>query len=426
MRKTCWYIVGLVYNDDNWPSDIVELFSEEVKYASRFLTARNEDEEIRHPHCPIVRAGITRRRDTLKKIVVAGINDLSTNITNLIDPQRSEVTGFLTNTAPSVDSVKPDSVVTHQELPNLRYDYLIATDGETQLPSDKSIINLDNFVSNHYNFEIYRALASLQTIDQSIRCFVTGLSYAEVGIDVNELPFSSINLAASSQDLFYDFQLAKYMFSTSEFASNIRYALIGLAYYSFQYDLSKSSVGSRSLMYYPFLRTLHHFQADRNLDELRKFEEQIAGIFRRDYLTELFNVLRKRDESWWPRMVNGRLNERKIEEAKEQAEEDSKKDYPLTVQENIRILTDYIEVLKIRDIEPILVVCPTRKYYNEFLSSRIKNEFHQITHYICETYDVHLIDYFDSGLFGDDDFYDPTHLSMHGAKRFTKMLRDQL
>ena len=355
--------------------------------------------------------------------MVAGTNDLAHNITNLIDLGTSEVVAYLINPEIS-DDAKAYPVVTYRELPNLEHDYVIVTDGGDQLPLGQPIIDLRTFISTYYNFEIYRAIAAIKTVDRSTRGFVTGLSYAEVGIDADELPFPLINLAVSSQDLFYDFQFAKYLFSTSEWASNIRYALISLAYYSFHYDLSRSSIGSRSLMYYPFVRTLHHFDAGRELDLLHEFEEKIEGVFRSDYLTELFHILKKRDESWWVRMVNGRLNERKIKAAREQAQKDSRKNYPLTVKENIQILTDYIRLLKRYDVEPTLVVCPAQIYYNQFLSARIKNEFYQIAQQICTTHDVPLLDYFDSDLFRDEDFYDPTHLNSQGAKKFTRMLRN--
>jgi len=347
--------------------------------------------------------------NSLNKVVVSGKdNGWLANVYRLIDPERAELVPHI----PDENGVAS-------------FDFVVITD-ETQPHCEGSRIDLHNFITRHYNFEIYRALASLHAINEKTRCFVTGLSYAEVGIDADELPFPSVNLAVSSQDLFYDFEFAKHLFSVSEFASNMRYALICLAYYSFEYDASKSSsVGSRTLMYYPFLKTLHHFVVD-SISEFNDFEEQAQKVFRENYMTVLYDILRERDESWWPRMVNGKLNDRKIREAEEQAKRDSAKDYPITVKENVNILTEYVDFLQKRNVEPVLFVCPTLGCYRNFFSNRLKNEFLDITNRISGQYGIQLVDCFDSNLFGESDFYDATHLNANGAKKFTKILRDRV
>ncbi|WML35481.1 hypothetical protein [Clostridium sp. OS1-26] len=162
------------------------------------------------------------------------------------------------------------------------------------------------------------------------------------------------------------------------------------------------------------------------IDNYIKFEQVASEIFKKDYNMILHNFLNEQNKSWWDDMISGILDDEKAEIYKWVVEKDCNKDYPETVKENTKILQEYISLLKSKKITPIIVVCPTSRYYYEKFSPRIKEEFEKIINKIKEEFDVEVFDYFDSNIFLKEDFYDVSHLNKNGTMKFTKLLNDKL
>ena len=102
---------------------------------------------------------------------------------------------------------------------NFYYDYVMCTeDGWGRdflemiqnygMPKNK-IFGL-NFFDNQ-NFLVERTLRYFKEHVAEFDMFATGLSYAEVGLDVTRFKRKLFNFARSSQDLYYNFQVAKYV-----------------------------------------------------------------------------------------------------------------------------------------------------------------------------------------------------------------------
>lgn len=88
---------------------------------------------------------------------------------------------------------------------------------------------------------------------------ITEISYHNDGIDVRYMKKKGFNFALRAQDLFYDFQIVQWLFENyKDYLSELSHVIIGLSYYSFEYDLSKSRNGYEALRYYPHIPTLHN------------------------------------------------------------------------------------------------------------------------------------------------------------------------
>ena len=111
---------------------------------------------------------------------------------------------------------------------------------------------------------------------------------------------------------------------------------------------------------------------------------------------------------------------------KKQADLDCNKNYPKTVEENKIIFEKYIKLLQKYNVKPIVVVCPTSKYYNINFSKRLKDQFFEIIYQMKIKYDFQYIDYFESKLFDDSMFYDVSHLTYEGGEKFTKILNETI
>lgn len=103
-------------------------------------------------------------------------------------------------------------------LDKLHYDYVLSVQdkqysGRIQLfqkynvPTEKLIVFAG--LTGMSNFETERPLRYYREHFQEFEMFATGTSTTEAGIDIRKFKRKAINFATSSQDLYYNFQIAK-------------------------------------------------------------------------------------------------------------------------------------------------------------------------------------------------------------------------
>ncbi|MDD7794389.1 nucleoside-diphosphate sugar epimerase/dehydratase [Clostridium sp. 'White wine YQ'] len=364
----------------------------------------------------------------VKKAIVLGVNDISIHIEELVDCNKCRIVAFISDNS-ELQGKYINDIPIHKrdEIPLINYEYLIITDYFNCNLENKIIVNINDYIKYHYDYEVFRAYSSYFNCTKPLDGFITGISYAEVGIDTAQLSYDAINVAVSSQDLFYDYQWAKMILNNQDIGADVRFAIIGMSYYSFEYDLSKSSLKDRVYKYYPFFReSRNHTVPQEIIDNYVKFEQASSEIFKKDYNSTFYNLLKAINESSWNNNVSNVMNKEKIEKDKTVIERDCNKDYPETVVENTKILREYILLLKSKKIKPIIVICPTSKVYYTNFSERIKEEYKSIMNKMKDEFDVEILDYFDSTDFLDEDFYHISHLNKNGAIKFTKLLNDRL
>lgn len=240
------------------------------------------------------------------------------------------------------------------------------------------------------------------------------------------------NYGVSSQDLFFDYNIMKYALKFENFRKNVRYAIIGLPYYGFHYDLSKSQNKNtiRTEIYYPILGTLHNYENKQNfINEYEIYRTLCGNILKSNYSRTTFNYTKEN----YAKLVDGiykkefdskNLSKIQKEELVKDIKKDFNKKYPLTVEENKKILIDYLELLKLNNIKPVILVCPVTKIYRDNCPVYFKEEFYNIINALKLNYDFQFIDYFESEEFEDVYFYDTSHLNYKGAEKFTNILNN--
>ena len=72
------------------------------------------------------------------------------------------------------------------------------------LPREKFVY----FCVSDGNFLVKRALQYYEKHSAEIEMFATGISYTSVGLDANQFKYKLLNFGRSSQDLYYDYQIA--------------------------------------------------------------------------------------------------------------------------------------------------------------------------------------------------------------------------
>ncbi|WP_244834818.1 DUF1574 domain-containing protein [Clostridium sp. BJN0001] len=351
-----------------------------------------------------------------RKIVESGFNDdvnVIAYLDNNTDKWNQKINGKYILNPENIKNMEYDYVIIASQYNDIIYNQLINLGVDI-----KKIFQHNIFFMSIWNDICYRMKTIENMNKDELNLIITGISYAQKGIKTDKLRKKSFSLACFSQDLFYDYTQVKWIINNlSDNIQNLKYVIIGLSYYSFEYDMSLSSQKYRTLLYYDAIKESHHLKNT-------------------DYLLEGMNITKKIAKNIFSYDKDGRLDKidfmftkKRIyllsdEKGKEQAERDCNKNYPETVKENTKIFKDYLTLLKDNNIKPIVVVFPVSKYYSKYFSRRVKNEFENILNEVRKDYDFQLIDYFDSDEFTDDDFYDVSHLNNDGALKFTEILNN--
>lgn len=317
------------------------------------------------------------------------------------------------------------SIIGAEDINGLNYDYVVIA-SQYNLQIKKQLIELK--IDKNKIFDFYSYLANMNFIKDGIEWFkgtetafdaiVTGISYTQNGFSSDRSNARAMKFCFASQDLFYDYHLVKYLLENAkEKMAKVKYVLIGISYYSFQYDMSLSSMKSRVKLYYDAIKLKHNLKDDSILKDDDRIDSEIADkLLKRNKNNSI--------EINWTKKNNVSNLKNKYEIGKVQAEKDCNKNYPGTVKENIQIINDYLKMLIDNNIKPIVVVFPASKYYTKYFSQRIENEFHSIIKDLQDKYEFQYIDYFRIDKFDDEDFVDVSHLSGKGATKFTQMLNE--
>lgn len=349
-------------------------------------------------------------------IVESGLND-SVNILAYCDNDKDKW-GKIHN---NKKIIKPNEICKYN------YDYIIiASQFNTEILeqllkyniSYEKILQFSKYSASQWNYVEF-IVKNLIENKKSFNTLITGISYLYKGINVNKFCKPAYNLANPSQDLYYDYNIVKYVLEKDkkQFKS-VKNVIIGLCYYSFQYDLSLSSMKEKCCLYYEAIGCKNHFQGISLMQRDKLINDKIGKkIFK-------FNSEGYLDVNWF--YNENRVSNINEENGKKQAIIDCNKNYPNTVKQNTVILRNYLEFLHINNINPIVIVCPVSKYYKKYFSNRIKDEFYNIIDVIRNEFKFQFLDFFDSSLFNDNDFYDVSHLNDIGAEKFTQILNKNL
>ena len=318
-------------------------------------------------------------------------------------------------------------IIPPSNLKDIYYDYIIIASQyneiiynqliEMKIPSNK-IFEFFKYINTSFNIVLWN-IKNLLENNSDAETLITGISYAQRGIDVNQFNKKTYNLACGSQDLYYDYHIIKFLIENyREKLKKVNNVIIGLCYYSFQYDMSLSAMKNRVWFYYEAIGLGHHGNKRDIMCDYRKEKIEIAKkIFKCDDNANLI-------VDW----LTDKKDVCKINEStgKNQALIDGNKNYPQTVKEYTRIFNEYLKLLKDNEIKVTVVVFPLTKYYSRNFPKKIKEEFYRIVDKAQKEYGFKFLDYSENHDFKDDEFYDVSHLNSSGAKRFSKLLNDKL
>ena len=277
-----------------------------------------------------------------------------------------------------------------------------------------------NFCNLHRgtNFLLERSFRYFKEHVADFEIFATGISTVEKGIDPEKFNGKLFNFGRGSQDLYYNFSVAKFAVSCGGGHTSIRYALIGLTPYSFHYDLSSTlKFKYMMLQYFIALKDLHNFFVPVEVYE--KF-------FREEYLKKQLdlksfdvNVPYGSGTKWKSAISDPLVSNKGINTAW------NDKYYPETRDENIKILDDYLTLCEENNIRPVMfTVTVTKKFISNF-SKKLLEEFYVLVEQALKNHpSAHFVDGWKWDGVTYDDFFDHAHLNLQGAAKFSTYLND--
>lgn len=314
------------------------------------------------------------------------------------------------------------NVIPVNDINTNNYDYIIIDTGSNleseevrkniinlEVPKDKIIV-WENIILGLSNIEGFNFKLTKYMSEKNYETIITGLSYAESGIDTNYLRSPSFNFALSGQDIYYDYKVLKYVIENGN--NSLKHVIVNLAYYSFGYDLSKSNNKYRVQRYYDAFKDTHN---NYNIDEVKLLSTLYSKC-------ENSSEYEKFCKTLFSTIVDKNTYGTVLDEIKKQ----SNMMYTETIKENITIFENILEMLNNNRIKLTIIILPVTKYYQNAYDYKQKDIFYHILNNFKNKYKFEVMDYFQNNDFEDDEFYDFSHLNLKGAKKFTELLDENL
>lgn len=341
-------------------------------------------------------------------------------------PRRFRVVAFCDN-----DPVKQGEVmsglpvVAPADLPGMDFDHLLITSAlDFELDIYAQLVDLGvpagkilcgSFLRMN---AIDTRMAAFKALSSSPEVCVTGLSYFHVGVLPDRFSRPAFNFSHPSQDIFFDRMIAADVLSQRPSPAPGAW-IIGLAYYSFHYDMSLSRR-------WPGVFHYGHRYGFHNLSAQRRRECAYAGqrkIFRDDVfdgaLRSAFHGEQYRRDVL-SRRASLADSGRVVRDV--QAGVDFRKFYPSTVEENISLLDAMLRDLSKRGVAAIVALPPVHGTYMDNVPVEKRDEFFEIVRGLRARHSFLFLDAGRWNDFEDADFADPSHLNARGAAKFTARL----
>lgn len=289
----------------------------------------------------------------------------------------------------------------------------------------------------------------IRNSEYKIKNLITGSSYSLYGIDNKLLEKDTLNVSMLAQDIYYNFQIVKEAVKNNKEMEN---CIVTIAHYNFHYDMS--------LVNTPFYRELlsrvyyaNLYDKHNCIEDLSKFKFkgnihaiplEIRDIFKSDFadliLNKAFDLKSVYDEYFDEDYTRAKrvidvMNNVKKELSEDEVETEGNRvvsrhnnllKYKKTEVENKSILKELLLFLNKHNVKATLVVFPMSVKYRELINPEYKNIFDTYIKELKDDCDFNLIDLYDDNRFTGDDFEDIHHLSLAGAQKATKIIKEKV
>lgn len=254
------------------------------------------------------------------------------------------------------------------------------------------------------------------------------------------MPRPAANLAINAQDPYFAFLSVE---TAKKACKRVDTAVIAGGYYFWHTDMSDNpsdyykSVLTRAN--YPVLKKLHNYKgelpAPMRHSQTDPFMEKLFD-FRRlcekdnDRISTILADLAYFNSEINPRPVNGMLqypfreqsDETNDKAAKSRAQAHNGNFSPKHLEDNMRLLSNFLLQMKKKRVRVILLVPPVTKFYRPHSAPELRGTMYESLEPIKKGFDFTFLDLFDSPDFDVSDFQDYDHLNDKGAEKLSKLV----
>ncbi|MBQ7454625.1 MAG: hypothetical protein IJS69_06220, partial [Selenomonadaceae bacterium] len=278
---------------------------------------------------------------------------------------------------------------------------------------EKNIINFSFIESVNQAW-----LGNLRVVEEGgANCFATGDELTARGLSFKNLPdVRGVNLASDNQDLRQSLQIARHVFDKVK-RGTIKFVFIGLAPYSLRVDARKNfSTCADDLLYAVALR--------ENLQSPTDHDKQSAALLDGKFQAAIMSVTSGQADTNFDKLKTSREKKISVGDVTNWEAELSRvtKNFDAeTVENNLRVLEDYIKLCIDNGAKPVGVLFPFATVLCENYSQEILLSLRRELQHLEKIYSFTLVDM--SGAAADYDcFSDMTHLNLRGASIASKAI----
>jgi hypothetical protein len=260
----------------------------------------------------------------------------------------------------------------------------------------------------------------LESSANEVEILTLGSSHSYYGIKPEFLGQRAFNLAATSQSIYYDVELAiKYIPNLPRLTTII----LPVSYHTLENQLDQGPERWRCYYYYRFYSIAHQIRSMAY--DIRNFSlywlygnnrsELIYHDASRDF-DKYGGLLESTPLRTAKELQNGAVVALKRHHAMMS---------PDNITANIAALEKLVGELQRRKIRLILVTIPVTPYYREGVQAATYARMQRALDRFCRQNGVAYRSYFSDGRFTLDDFFDADHLNHDGAVKFSEYLRKE-
>lgn len=271
-----------------------------------------------------------------------------------------------------------------------------------------------------YHIQKYQLEKNISKID----ILILGNSHAFEGINPQQLSENAFNLAGSGQDFTIDLLLLKKYIHK---LANLNYVIIPISYHSFFYKIEDSPIDKNRIGFY---KKVYGINLCNNNNISNLFWIPQYGLKESFYYT----FEKSNNENFL--MTNGHIqysinsNDYLAVTNQKKANKNLNVYHKLMNVElfdyNYIKLVSIIELLKNKNITPVLVSIPTYKTYYNNLQPLYKEMMTNGISKLCSQYNLSYLNFLDSPNYKATDFRNSNHLNSRGAIKFSKELHFDL
>lgn len=253
--------------------------------------------------------------------------------------------------------------------------------------------------------------------ESKIEGIITGMSYFRDAVDVDIMRHPAVNVARSSEDLFFDL-----LELVQNYSETMKWAVMGLAPYSLNYDEALSKVQNYRLCAYIHK---HGKIAQRGVEAysgLLALKEYIIGYLGNDIFEYVFwnGYVRSQEIEKYDMAACFNPGCVRLEEQFEISKQYENR-YPTTIEMNKELVKEYINFCSIKKLKLLIVIPPFSEWYKANWNQSYKDELIDYLQDLVNDYDFEFLD-LSAQILEDDCFRNASHVNSNGQAAVTDVI----